>query len=471
MIRIRPAPRWLRDDRGAVAVVGLVMAVLLVGLLWYVVGVGNAVAARERAQEAADAAAFSVAVGQARGMNTLVLINLILSVLAGIRLVVNVVFVVLGILTAIFGALSWLPPFAALFAVTSSALGVVKGVRDGVNTATGQAMNALGVVAEEVTAHGAAVAMYTPDFISRGYKPIVKEKGGYIEPIDELPVEVDTTGEKLCGKAAEAFEEMTGLIFASIGVEGVGKILGRIMGLARPLFENPASAVVFCGLGGNPPEVQLPSDVAAEVEKGCEEGGDETDKFKCNTIANPEDKRICVEKCIQAVTLDVEGQFNGAVSEGSEAIQSGLGIVPPANRRVRQNDIVNNEGKWVNGGFMGQYLAVLPLNLEEATKIGPAGVLVGGFGRGNLSAVPSDAGVAFAQAELYYDCDAGWDEDACNGGDEAMWNFRWRGRLRMVNPGSEAMQAISAKLDSVARARWTGPGGAALQSIPTLAVH
>ncbi len=471
MIRIRPAPRWLRDDRGAVAVVGLVMAVLLVGLLWYVVGVGNAVAARERAQEAADAAAFSVAVGQARGMNTLVLINLILSVLAGIRLVVNVVFVVLTILTAIFAVLSWLPPFAALAISAGAALTAVSKVRDGVNAATGHAMNALGVVAEEVTAHGAVIALYTPDFISRGYKPIIKEKDGYIEPIDELPVEVDTNGEKLCGKAAEAFEDMTKEIFAGIGADVVGDLLGRLMGLARPMFENPAGAVVFCGLGGNVPEIQLPSEFAEEIERGCEEGGNEKDTFKCNTFVNPEDKRICVENCIRARTLDFEGQVNGAVSEGSEAIQGSVGIVPPANRRVRQNDIVNNEGKWVNGGAMAQYLAVLPLNLEEATKIGPAGVLVGGFGRGNLSAVPNGAGVAFAQAELYYDCTAGWDEDACNGGDEAMWNFRWRGRLRMVNPGSEAMQAISAKYDSVARSRWTGPGAGALNSIPTLAVH
>ncbi len=65
----------LRDDRGAVMVVGVFMMLLWVGLIWTLFGVGNAIAYRENMQNAADAAAFAGAVYDARGMNLIAVIN------------------------------------------------------------------------------------------------------------------------------------------------------------------------------------------------------------------------------------------------------------------------------------------------------------------------------------------------------------------------------------------------------------
>jgi uncharacterized membrane protein len=470
MIRIRPAARWFRDDRGAVAVIGLLMAVLLVGLLWYVVGVGNAVAARERAQEAADAAAFSTAVGQARGMNLLVLINLILSVVVGIRLVIMVMFATLGILVAILTALSFLPFvggfFAGLLVPTSAAFSAFAAASRVQRPIIGAAMEGLGVMAEGVTTYGEAIATVTPKFIARGYEPIVKVEGGYVEPADPLPVEVDLTGGTLCGKAADAFDDILTELFKLFGLGGMGSVLGRIMGIARPMFANDAGALFFCGLGGNVPEFDLPPEASDAIEKACEES------TECQAIeaAQRELKNACIDKCYEKATLGSIDAANGALGEASEAVQGALGLDTPQNRRVRKADVFG-QNEWVNGEGSAQYLAVLSLNLDEATKIGPAGVIVGGFGRGNLPAVSPDVGVAFAQAELYYDCDGAWSDDVCNGGDEALWNFRWRGRLRMVNPGTDEMKEVAAKFESAARARWTGPGSGSLQSIQSLVVH
>ena len=63
-------------------VMGVFMATLLVGMIYYVWGVGDAVMFRERMQDASDTAAFSAAVIHARGMNMLALLNMIMAALA-----------------------------------------------------------------------------------------------------------------------------------------------------------------------------------------------------------------------------------------------------------------------------------------------------------------------------------------------------------------------------------------------------
>lgn len=70
------------DQAGATMVMGVFIAALLVGMIYYVWGVGDAVMHRERMQDASDTAAFSAAVIHARGMNMLALLNMIMAALA-----------------------------------------------------------------------------------------------------------------------------------------------------------------------------------------------------------------------------------------------------------------------------------------------------------------------------------------------------------------------------------------------------
>src|SRR5262245_22635401 len=97
------------SERGAIMVFGIFFAVFVVGMLYYMVGLGNAIYYRERLQDAADASAFGAAVVHARGMNTIALINIImaavLAILFTLKLVealIAVAEVVLAVL-AIFG--------------------------------------------------------------------------------------------------------------------------------------------------------------------------------------------------------------------------------------------------------------------------------------------------------------------------------------------------------------------------------
>lgn len=76
-----------RDEGGAIMVVGLFMAVFLVGALYALAGIGASVVYQERMQQAADEAAFTAAVDHAVGMNALATVNaanaVSMSVLAG----------------------------------------------------------------------------------------------------------------------------------------------------------------------------------------------------------------------------------------------------------------------------------------------------------------------------------------------------------------------------------------------------
>ncbi|HBQ15938.1 MAG TPA: hypothetical protein DEF51_34015 [Myxococcales bacterium] len=76
------AKRLLVDRGGATMVMGVFIAVLLVGMIYYVWGIGDAVLHRERMQDASDTAAFSAAVIHARGMNMIALLNIVMGALA-----------------------------------------------------------------------------------------------------------------------------------------------------------------------------------------------------------------------------------------------------------------------------------------------------------------------------------------------------------------------------------------------------
>lgn len=89
------------DQRGAILVIGVFMAAFLVGVLWYIIGIGDAVIYREYMQDGADATTFAAAVYQARGMNIIALLNLIMAAVLAVLVALKVAQVLLTIATAI----------------------------------------------------------------------------------------------------------------------------------------------------------------------------------------------------------------------------------------------------------------------------------------------------------------------------------------------------------------------------------
>jgi len=72
-------------------VMGVFMAVLLVGMIYYVSGIGETILYRERMQDAADAGAFAAAVMHARGMNIIALMNMVMAAVLSVLVALKVI--------------------------------------------------------------------------------------------------------------------------------------------------------------------------------------------------------------------------------------------------------------------------------------------------------------------------------------------------------------------------------------------
>ena len=81
----------VRDDRGVIMIVGVMFTFLWIGLAWAILGIGNAIAYRENLQNAADASAFAAAVYDARGMNMLASVNIIMGIVLAVLLAAHVI--------------------------------------------------------------------------------------------------------------------------------------------------------------------------------------------------------------------------------------------------------------------------------------------------------------------------------------------------------------------------------------------
>ena len=75
---------FARDQRGAVLVMAAFMACFLAGCIWFLIGIADAIAFREKTQATADAVAFSSAAIHARGMNLICALNLVLVAIVGV---------------------------------------------------------------------------------------------------------------------------------------------------------------------------------------------------------------------------------------------------------------------------------------------------------------------------------------------------------------------------------------------------
>ncbi len=103
-------PGLLDDDGGAMMVMGIFMAVILVGAIYYVLGIGQSIIYHERMQDAADAGAFGAAVIHARGMNILAFLNIVsaavMAVLVCLKVLEYLLLAAFTIATAICAACS-----------------------------------------------------------------------------------------------------------------------------------------------------------------------------------------------------------------------------------------------------------------------------------------------------------------------------------------------------------------------------
>lgn len=291
----------LRDDgSGAVVVMAIPMAFLLIGFLYYAIGVGDAIIRRETLQDAADASAFSAAVMMARGMNLVVLINVIMASLLAILVMLRIVQIALltgigiSILLAYptFGAsLATLPSMKA--AVVSnqkayeSARRVVKPMIEGLHATTKVIKYAMPVAMEARVVH-----------TSLQYRPAAV--GGFAIPSQlAMPIEPGTEAE-LCGKAGAYAGTLLTLPLEVVLPDFVlDEMRGAFEGVTTTL------AAYFCSFqGGQPPAIELPAGTLRQRLPKLPKAKECEDQVATGTEVDPRHQRACDEAQAEVIASE-----------------------------------------------------------------------------------------------------------------------------------------------------------------------
>ena len=244
-----------KDSRGAVFVIGVFMAAFAAGMLYYLVGIAESIIVQERMQDAADSAAFGAAVVRAKGMNILVLINLLMATLIAILILLRMLVTILKSAAVFAMALAWFTPgMAAIAGQLYAKAETVERIADGYDTTSEQILRGADTVSTTIRDWVPSVSNLKLSTIPQEHFAPAAQVG--LEPgtlsLKPLPT-YDGSYQKLCLKSGA-------LAGAAVG-HVVGKVIpfvgDSIRGFVTGLLEDMVVAYgrYYCGIDSNPPSV------------------------------------------------------------------------------------------------------------------------------------------------------------------------------------------------------------------------
>ena len=271
----------ISDDRGAIMIIALCFAVFGVAILYLAVGAAESVLFREHLQDAADSAALSGAITNARIMNVLVLINMVMVALLAILVTLKLVEGIAIVGMAIAAGLAWctfgaslvaIPPLSALRTSMST-------IYDSVKPLVFNALELLHTAGDGM----AQAAPYIAEGMAQG--DIVGKDDGIdangfgASTAKTLPIE-DDTYDGLCGKAGTLAWKIANIPLQVI--PGWSVISGALDGPMHAITESLSDW--FCGdSGGGPP------DLGQNVDRGYPRTAQ---AVKCESYEAPEESYI-----------------------------------------------------------------------------------------------------------------------------------------------------------------------------------
>jgi len=476
--RSRPARTALASNtHGAILVMGVFLCSCLVSVLWYLAGIGDAIIYRERLQEAADATAFSAAALSARGMNLIVLLNLIMACVLAVRVVMKGLqagLVLAGVIFAIIPGAGGLA--SPCFTGAARMQQLINATRNPINyTLKGLSRAQKGMA---LVIPGAAVAGSVQ--VGLKYKPMVSQAAAASPHILKgLPVEEGST-ERLCEEAAHSVSQLI-LLFAPPSVQGVFKssFASKAEGLVDKAIAK--GQIYFCEMGlGSPPD--FGPEIETNAKEACDKKKTEAESAanqaganyttRCRGLGIPcdgteassntltptqkaelanlratrdaatqqvsgfdqdkcvKDKKAEAQKNLDAndpdnntgtsQTKDPGGGANGNNAPSPSKDAKNPGKSPgktPGKSGVSNADMTPKKvtPDFTNGGNRGQLVAVARGD-DASLRRAPVVVRLASFRKSNNGgSIDPRANMAFAQAEFFFDCAGTWQGDDCNG--------------------------------------------------------
>ncbi len=411
----------LKDDqRGAVLMIAVFMAAFLVGALWYIIGIGDAAVYRQYMQDGADATAFGAAVYHARGMNILALINLIMAAVLAVLVafkIAQILLLIANIASCIAGAI-----FNPVCDLTTAAEEPFATLVDKVETAVDKILRALHAVSNGVAIGMPWVAEVKAVVVANSYAPTVR--GGFMTSTSQIPGALEKAtgggGERLglpvqdddfsvlCDHAGRDVVSFVFLPFSFL--PGIGDLIGGVSSYAGGAVGGLVSTfpAYFCGGG--------PAVDTGKFTKGA--GGKKLDP-----------KKICGDRAKEAkkkgVTFDeaaCEKSVGGSIDSLGKGTSGTVGSTTGKESKRVYDPARNGD----------DYFAVWGFDYGDLKKQSDAGkgVDIAGWGKAKVGDPSIFGKFQFAKAEFYYEPKSSDGKTWSDYEDEAMWNMRWRARLR-----------------------------------------
>lgn len=419
------------DTRGNTTIPALFAGGFLIGGVWYLVGLGDAMVFHEAMQDAADATSFAPSVLNARGMNVLAMVNLVMSAILAVLVAVKIVQLLLLAATVIACAMPLNPYCPLLSSWQSPYANFVKLTDRTVSTVNKSLYNAESALAKTIPVIGQAKAATA----ARGHGPMIE--GGFVASAAlvpggggggggrwGLPVE-DEEYKNLC---LHASEDVKGILFKPLKfLPGANAIVAPINKLVSALVDQLVKSFpgYFCGggaggfgsLGGVFKD--LAKDVAKQgiakvAETACKQAGDSVSRAACTS----------------GLTSSI-----GSISSGSSITGN-----QQTSKRIYRPAVMGSD-------YYASYGFVFSKHLE-ATDPDP-GLAAASWDRVPAKVLGSAldrmfAQLQFSKTELYYDPRREGPKGGQALSDESLLNMRWRARIRRYRPPtSDVRQLIS----------------------------
>lgn len=417
-----------KDTRGAVMMTGLCMSCFLIGGLWFLMGIGDAIVFRDAMQEASDHAAFTSAVLHAKGMNFISACNLILVALIAIHILMGIIHdILLAICIISLGTgcgawVSWRKVYTAYGKGFKMAANVIHYLEEGAAIGypflglykaykVGDDYGGFGKKRDvTVLAFSSSLApgqvMNGPINALFGQRAADKLPSGAQGPTRPATNGYSPAKKKFLPVEARPFNNVCDRI-AKSGINELIALTGRnpsgkVMGIVKNIIGNVLK-LRYCN--------NLGSGSASGLTDKISEGNaaiDEENAARAGRNAKlPQGGTP--EKSLDSVKMDGIG---GSIDPGFDTWWGKDGPLVPW-------------GGTMNGSPWQQIWAINMMPEYKDLNQNKVALAERRIGQAQEASKP----IYFAGAEFYFDCANTWFDYTCNGDDNAGYQIKWRARL------------------------------------------
>ena len=418
--------RLHNDQRGAIMLMGLCMSCFLIGALWFLIGIGDAIVFRDTMQEATDHATFTSAALHAKGMNFISACNLFILALIAVHIIMGLIHDILlavCIISLGFGCGAWVSwrrvyttysrvfkPIAGGLHMAEVAasfgyplLGAYKGYT------TGKDYQAFGV-----KNHDISMIVVSPSIIPGnamvGPLNAVFNRGG------RNPSRASETRDAKKGLPVQAkkFSDVCDLV-AKKGIDALLSLAGGGSGAVIDMVKGwigRALKLRYCNDMGS----QTP-----DLTSRFTQGSDAIDSANTSNANRPVPRG-------GSAPPPIEKPAAGGAGGGSSCMRDNSGIDPGLDRWWGCDGPLV---PWTGTQNGSPWNDVWGVNWRPSFTDAQEHAVAIGQRKWGVSST-AETNIYFAQAEFYFDCNKEWTDIDCNKDDNAGYSVQWRARLKRL---------------------------------------